>query len=70
MGLKGAFICIFRGHLVSNECQIALKNSAGHKYVTKCERCRYPLRLEIIDKDRFYAIELDSAKEVYPNRFK
>ncbi len=70
MSLKGVFICIFKGHIVSDKCQIALKNSTDHKFITKCERCGYPLRLELIDNDRFYAVELDSAKEVYPERFK
>ena len=70
MSLKGAFVCMFRGHVVSEKCQRELKKSPDQKYITKCDRCHYPLRLEKIDNERFYAIELDSAKEVYPNRFK
>jgi hypothetical protein len=70
MKLRGAFICIFKGHTVSTKCQTALKKSSEGIHVTKCERCDYPLRLELINNDRFYAVEIDSAKELCPEKFK
>lgn len=70
MGLTKGLICIFRGHVVSSECQKALKKSEETRFITKCRRCGYPVRIEAIDAKRFYVTELDSAKELFPEKFK
>ena len=68
--LIGAIICVFRGHKVSKSCQKSLKNSQTKKFETVCERCGYPLKLEIDANDRnsFYVIEEDSIQEIFSDK--
>jgi hypothetical protein len=70
MSLAGSLICIFRGHRVSKQCQRSLKSSTDNKFNTKCETCGYPVKIEAIDKEKFYVTELNSAKEILQNKSK
>jgi hypothetical protein len=70
MKLIGAIICVFRGHKISKTCQTSLKESKTKKFETLCERCSYPLTLEIDTNDvnSFYVIEEDSVQKIFPDK--
>lgn len=70
MKLIGAIICVFIGHKVSKTCQTSLKESKTKKFETLCERCGYPLMLEIDTNDvnSFYVVEEDSVQKIFPDK--
>jgi hypothetical protein len=47
-----------------------LKESKTKKFETLCERCGYPLTLEIDTNDvnSFYVIEEDSVQKIFPDK--
>jgi hypothetical protein len=59
MGILGGIKCVFIGHKVARQCQKELLKSPALKYETRCERCDYPLELEIDGSDnrKYYVTE-------------
>jgi hypothetical protein len=59
-----AVVCVFKGHKVKRDCQIELKKSATGIYETQCDRCKFPLILQMNESDnkRYFVTEADSLE--------
>jgi hypothetical protein len=57
-------ICVLLGHRVGKKCQSALRSSPNGKYETLCDRCRFPLILELdkTDSKSYFVTEADSLE--------